>query len=291
MTKGQRAKIERLVRRIGATRDEKREAAVRQIYALGIDSLEATLRVAESMQLRLSVRDHLLIVIPCLLLSFLPLGLLNSPPPRNLPLYTAISAVAIGVPIAVLLFYAIRREYYAKGLGYLLTQFNDAAALRHLLDVHLQYPDSIWVIGRSIIRLLRGVKLSDLGRIDATQRRHLCECLREFSQCEGLVRGVSAADFCLAILHAFEQIGDAKMLHSVEEVARAAVNQKVKSAAVNCLPSLTERAETTLSSSTLLRAYDGIAIPNELLRAAGPTTTESPKELLRAAESGSIREL
>jgi hypothetical protein len=90
----------------------------------------------------------------------------------------------------------------------------------------------------------------------------------------------------LAILSAFEQIGDEAAIPLVTALAdmRAAspVHQRVKERAETCLPFLSERAKQTRESQTLLRGSSmTTAAPETLLRPAHQSSETDPQQLLR----------
>jgi hypothetical protein len=92
------------------------------------------------------------------------------------------------------------------------------------------------------------------------------------------------ADFLVAILRAFEQIGDTRCVPYVEELARFADQKRVRDAAEACLPYLQELAENERSSQTLLRAASASGTtPDTLLRPAHALTETEPGHLLRAS--------
>lgn len=130
--------------------------------------------------------------------------------------------------------------------------------------------------------LLPRMRASDAGHLDAEQR----SLLNRF-----LVRGehyragkVNIA-LTLAILLAYEQVGDAAAIPAVEQLALgysyAAFDRDVHEAAQRCLEFVRERATEERAAATLLRA----AVPGQtgdvLLRAAMTSTAEDATELLR----------
>jgi hypothetical protein len=93
----------------------------------------------------------------------------------------------------------------------------------------------------------------------------------------------------LAILKAYEQVGDGSALPFVERLASgrsAGVSREVREAAQACLPFLQERAERERASRELLRAASASDTPSDvLLRPAGGTIEADPQQLLRASAS------
>ena len=97
-------------------------------------------------------------------------------------------------------------------------------------------------------------------------------------------------DFVLAILKAYEQVGMAEDLPTVERLANgkgyARRNKAIREAAQACLPYLQARSEGQETRQTLLRASSGTAAnPGSLLRPAQAANDANPAQLLRAANS------
>lgn len=100
-------------------------------------------------------------------------------------------------------------------------------------------------------------------------------------------------ELTLSVLKTLEQVGDEKAIPVVkkltEEGAATCNMRSVKQAAMECLPSLKERAENAQQAQTLLRASDAtVAVASDvLLRPAMANADDTPPEqLLRAAPTG-----
>lgn len=94
------------------------------------------------------------------------------------------------------------------------------------------------------------------------------------------------ADFRVAILKAFEQVGDTKALPIVERLAhqeaKTEAEHRVREAAQECLPFLQVRSDRQRAHQTLLRASQPTeADPALLLRATGSPSDTDPRTLLR----------
>lgn len=136
-------------------------------------------------------------------------------------------------------------------------------------------------IKRVLVSLLPTLRADDADLLTEDQR----EVLRKM-----LISERDAPELQIALLTAFEQIGDWRCVPAVEKLIQRTENTKVRKAAGECLPYLTEIAEKQKVSQSLLRASDAPTEqePETLLRAAsGTETRESPDELLRA---GSMHE-
>jgi hypothetical protein len=92
-------------------------------------------------------------------------------------------------------------------------------------------------------------------------------------------------DLTLAILKAWEQVGDEKALPAVERLAAGTWDSRVRAAADACLPALRQRAELARQRDTLLRPASAPGTGSEVLLrpAAGPGET-SAALLLRPVE-------
>jgi hypothetical protein len=135
-----------------------------------------------------------------------------------------------------------------------------------------------------------------LPRLQASDARVLTE---EHRQMLNRVLGSSALSYSkennrliIAILKAYEQVGDESALPFVERLAKgekAGVNREVREAAQACLPFLQERAERERASSELLRAASASDTPSDvLLRPAAGALEADPQQLLRASASDEL---
>jgi len=154
----------------------------------------------------------------------------------------------------------------------------------------------------NLMRLLPLIKESDAALINRVQRCQLNKFvgidryepnhfIGSWSR-KKRERGVDAA-FQLAILAAYEQIGDASSLASVYSIAYPTerilkkVQPEVIEAALHCLPLLEEVDELERASRQLLRAsHASDVLSNTLLRAATGQTMETRADsLLRASDT------
>ncbi len=144
-----------------------------------------------------------------------------------------------------------------------------------------------WVIGSSgedadggfLAKMLPQMKLKDSALLKPEHRRKLNRHLF-FAP---IKRRVKTTDLRLAILKAYEQIGDASSLEAVEELLTKNIDAKLRDAAETCLLYLKQNVGRVAEVQTLLRASALPDKPEELLRPAREKREEEP--LLRPAMS------
>ncbi len=141
------------------------------------------------------------------------------------------------------------------------------------------------VIYRALTLLLPQMQASDAHLLTAFHRRILNNLLRwgrgfNFDRRDG-------TSIALAILKAYEQVGNAKAIPVVESLAKIRGNserkRKVREAAQECLPLLQSHLGELNTMQTLLRASSpSTSAPDVLLRAAAEASPAPAGELLRA---------
>ena len=135
----------------------------------------------------------------------------------------------------------------------------------------------------ALTRLLPRLQASDADLISKSQRERLCRELSRNGRRDW--RGQRHERFAVAILKAFEQIGDADALPVVKALATAnfeAAPAIVRSAARECLPALEARCVEQQRRDTLLRpSHIAASGQNVLVRPAETSASEAPKQLLR----------
>ncbi|MCW3053347.1 MAG: hypothetical protein JWN14_2517 [Chthonomonadales bacterium] len=162
-----------------------------------------------------------------------------------------------------------------------ISRFDDVRAVGPLAEA-LEFKDQqvVPMAEKALISLLPRLKASDAALLSPTQRHCLNRALK----------GKNTA-LTLAILKAWEQVGDTGAIAEVEKLAegrgRAGRLPKVVEAAKECLPFLRQSAERQQVGSQLLRPADGNLTPSDvLLRAAMPhTSTDPADQLLRPTEN------
>ncbi|MCW3051769.1 MAG: hypothetical protein JWN14_939 [Chthonomonadales bacterium] len=158
-----------------------------------------------------------------------------------------------------------------------MARFNDVRAVGPLAEaLEFKDKDMLPLTEQTLIRLLPMMKASDASLLSPDQRAYLNRALR----------GKNSA-LILAILKAWEQVGDTKAIEEVEKLATGrgygGHNPKIALAAQECLPYLRQSAERQQIGSQLLRPSDGNLTPSDvLLRPAMPhASTEPADQLLR----------
>lgn len=140
-----------------------------------------------------------------------------------------------------------------------LAQFNDLRAIGPLVEA-LEWSDSKTrrVAEHALINLLPHLQSGDDDCLNARQRAILCRALRG-----------KKAPFIIAILKAFEQVGDAKAIPIVERLAEGYVTSSeeklIRRTAQECLPYLRQRAEQEMALRTMLRPSSVPVVPLDSL--------------------------
>jgi hypothetical protein len=157
-----------------------------------------------------------------------------------------------------------------------LLDAEDPHTMSLLIDLLDSSDDALYrAAHEKLPRLLRRLQASDALLLTAKQRDRLQLAL--MGNHKALV---------LAILKAFEQVGDQAALPTVQKLAagewQAAQDSAVRAAAAECLPFLVQRIQQAGMSRTLLRPSDSLSLPDEtLLHPAGASADTAPDELLR----------
>jgi hypothetical protein len=175
--------------------------------------------------------------------------------------------------------------------------FDDIRATGSLLEA-LDVPDSAVerAAQQALVRLLPRLQASDADAITEAQRKCLYRQLLNLTFAEGGEFHIDQNDeeFLLAALRALEQIGDAKAIPSVQDLADRSGSTpnavRVSEAAQQCLVFLQQRVERQGQSASLLRASCGQDVSSHsLLRASVGVPSTDPQQLLRAAEAETSR--
>ncbi len=142
----------------------------------------------------------------------------------------------------------------------------------------------------ALTRLLPRLQGSDTSLLNDAQRACLYRRLYSIGQIAQKKMDSFSADFVVAVLKALEQVGDAKALPSVQRLAemkaKTPEQERVRDAALACLPFLQARADQQRAEETLLRAAGVSETPPEvLLRAASGGSAAGTETLLRPGAS------
>ncbi len=167
-----------------------------------------------------------------------------------------------------------------KAAAAAIARFDDVRAIGPLAEaLGLKNRSIRQIASRTLIRLLPRVQASDSVYLGPPQRHALNRTLRGKN-----------IDLTLAILKAWEQIGDADAIPEVEKLAEGRGYggrvPKVSAAAHACLPYLRQSAGRQQIGAQLLRPADTNALPSgTLLRPALPHTSSEPSaQLLRPTD-------
>jgi hypothetical protein len=164
-----------------------------------------------------------------------------------------------------------------KSVALAMARFEDVRAVGALAEA-LEFNDYqiLPIVNRALIRLLPRLQASDAPLLSPHQRACLNRALQ--GREVGLI---------LAILKAWEQVGDSKAIPDVQYLAEGRGEGRwypsVRRAAKECLPALKQSAERQQIGSQLLRASEGdLTSGDALLRPVqAHSPTESPEQLLR----------
>lgn len=180
-----------------------------------------------------------------------------------------------------MLIYRLLRKWTSNAQN--LEDLDDVRAVGPLVEMFSGLePRSQDAARKSLIDLLPRLQSSDTGLLDANQRR----LMRRFLGGIPLRRFKEHSPLAIAILQAYEKIGDREDLPIVERLARGygwAADPQVRAAATACLTPLRQIVEMQRDPQTLLRASaDTVAAGEILLRPAQGTSGDDAGMLLRA---------
>jgi hypothetical protein len=161
-----------------------------------------------------------------------------------------------------------------------LAQFDDIRGVGAFTEaLEFQDKEVIAVAERKLMELLPRLQASDAALLDANQRAILNRTLL-----------TGSSELVVAILKAYEQVGDSTAIANVETLSRGYKKwgelSSVAVAARACLPFLQERLRRAEQEQTLLRAANGnVTAPETLLRPAASTQETHAETLLRSADA------
>lgn len=175
-----------------------------------------------------------------------------------------------------------------RAMAKFLAEQDSVQAIGPLAEA-LEWPDAYirHVAIKALTQLLPQLRASDSSLLTPRQRIALYRML-------SMKHARTHSTFLVTLLKALEQVGDQTVVPYVESLANStpytSQQQKVRDAAVNCLPFIKEQAKQDQYSQTLLRAASIEDVPAEhLLRPAFGTACTETAYLLRA-DAGENRE-
>ncbi len=173
-----------------------------------------------------------------------------------------------------------------------LERVGGARAIGPLLDSMLsgRSPGSRKIAYQALTRILPKLRATDANLLNAGHQRMLNRFLNIETYPGWWGPKPTPPPLALAILKAYEQVGDAKAVPAVEKLAnlkpRNERQRAAQQAAAECLPLLHSHAMPLDQNQTLLRAAgQSKAAADVLLRPAAETLNVPVEELLRAAPS------
>lgn len=272
-------KIDSIVSRLNSTKTEERAAAGRELSDLGPNAVEPLLAKLADLTKK---RKRLPLMLTGMTLGYVVL----------LIVVNVVCRWIVGRPVAGGFVGGMFGGMLPFVTGLALekqTRNNSAQALAYLNDVRtvgalaeaLEFGDKTTrdMAGYTLCRLLPQLQASDASLLTAKQRSIL----------NFVLEGKEIA-LMLAVLKAYEQVGDRRALPFVQKLSvgqgMTYRNQSVQDAACTCLPFLEARIEQEQARQSLLRASDGnAASPDVLLRPAEAGVETDPQQLLRAGRS------
>jgi hypothetical protein len=197
-----------------------------------------------------------------------------------LPNHYLIQSAVISLVVTFAL--SFRGLFRLKRIMHELADVSDLRIAGPLLEIAALEDGSAKTIPCLLLtQLLPRFRASDAKLLTETQHAALLRMLG---------RNDTAPEFFVAALKALEQVGDARALPVVENLALGrrftADQRRVQAAAGDCLPYLRIRCDQQRASQTLLRASSASGAPvDTLLRPARGVGATDTSELLRASAS------
>jgi HEAT repeat protein len=120
-------------------------------------------------------------------------------------------------------------------------------------------------------RVLEKLAPEHYGQVGPSEIDDLCWVMRHAKE-----------PLAIAILQALEKVGDGGAVRPVEQLARSARSEAMRSEAIRILPILQERYRKATEAQSLLRAAEPGSDQNTLLRPVADTGPAYPERLLRS---------
>lgn len=167
------------------------------------------------------------------------------------------------------------REHNARQLG----KIADPRAVNILAKASLEGDEISRIVAKSsLCRVLTYLKSSDTAHVSEEGMATLFRLLED-----------KDPDLVIAILKAFEQIGSAIALPHVEHISKSSsYPNRVRQAALECLPFLHAHIERARLRTTLVRPAENPAPAESLLRSASSTADTPSDQLVRPLEQRSM---
>jgi|SRR5579871_907635 len=163
-----------------------------------------------------------------------------------------------------------------------LSPMQDTQIIGHIINMMLGNTGDrgTWRMARkNLLHLLPRMEQEDLSRLSALQQRFLYQHVKYGNPNRD-------GDLLIAILTAFERVGNIRAIPAVRKLLRREVKsdkaRRVHEKAQQCLATLIERSKQAQADTTLMRASDSPEPSTEgLLRPAASTQEDAPQQLLR----------
>lgn len=246
----------KLLTKLRSKKREIREEAERQLSSLGPEAVPGLLELLEKESANRTKRRRWGVVVVCLYMGAL-ITVAATGHSENLGAFGGMTST---------LFALFAATQIQKDAARVLAKYDDKRGVGRLAEA-LEYQDKAVTAEAeaALVRLLPGLLATDHGLLTPDQRRCLDRALVKHGKSE----------LAMAILDAYEQVGDPDSVAVVERLASGEI-RKATSAVVNraagVLPAMRVRAEAVRAAQTLLRPVEEVGA-DVLLRPveAGPT--------------------
>lgn len=213
--------------------------------------------------------------------------------------YVYIPTITLLMGYPLIMTYATRRARpKSRQDVYALARRKDIRAVGALVDaLSLEDGHAHRIAMDALIEILQQLKASDSELLTAGQHAKLCRILSLpiesplYKNLEDLFRPPTDRNvrFRIAILKAYEQIGDDRALPIVEQLAngetKTQAEWRIKQVARECLPYLQQRLAQQTASETLLRASQRSSVGADVLVRPAAPLNAAPDQLLRAIKA------
>ena len=259
----------KLLQRLRSRKTPIREEAERELAAMGPEAVNALLEMLEQESAKRARRQKIGIAVVCAFVLLMVL-LAVSGHGDNIAIFSSMTGTWAA------LFAATQLQ---KDAARVLARYDDKRGVGRLAEA-LEYQDKVvqQEAETALVRLLPRLMATDHALLSPDQRRCLDRAL--------VKRNKNA--LALAILDAYEQIGDPQSVAVVERLADGhvkAASPEVVARAADVLPAMRVRAEAVHAAQTLLRPVE-VAGADTLLRPVESGPTGDVEMLLRPVDEG-----